>query len=108
MEEQPLPQKSRILRYLHSPFLIFCIFLFGFTLFSFLQEFQNIYFLYITNLMLFAFAGIVVPKYQISQDPILKFYVSIYHKQPPPVLPWQLPENIDPDVKVIVAKQKIE
>ena len=38
---------------------------------------------------------ICVLKYYISQNENLEFYVSIYHKVPAPVLPWQLPEDFD-------------
>ena len=105
---RPLPQKSLILRNLPTSYLSSFILLVAFILFSCVQEFQNTYFLHITSLMFIAIAGIVVPKHYISQDPILKFYVSVYHKQPPPILPWQLPENVDPNVKLIVTKLKIE
>ena len=106
-EEQPLSQKSRNLRYLT---LISCYLLFAFILiviFRFIQI-QNIYFLHILRLKFTVFGGILIPKYYISQDPTLKFYVSVYHHHPPPVLSWQLPENIDPDVKLIVANLKNE
>ena len=106
-EEQPLPQKSRILRYLN---LITCFMLFAFILIAILQfiQIQNIYFLHILCLKFTVFGGIIIPKYYISQDPILKFYVSVYHHHPPPVLSWQVPEHFDPDVKLIVANLKNE
>ena len=48
---------------------------------------------------------IILPKYYISQNPCLNLYVSVYHKQPPPILPWQLPENFDSDkVKLIYVQ----
>ena len=75
---------------------------------SFFSNVQNIYFSYILHLISVAFVHILLPKYYISQDPILRFYVSVYHHHPPPVLSWQLPENIDPDVKLIVANLKNE
>ena len=40
-------------------------------------------------------AFILVPKYYISQNRNLKLYASVYHHYPPPVLPWQLPDNFD-------------
>ena len=106
--EKQLPQKSHILRYLHSPFLISCFLLVVFIMISFFSNVQNIYFSYILHLISVAFVHILLPKYYISQDPILRFYVSVYHHHPPPVLSWQLPENIDPDVKLIVANLKNE
>ena len=38
---------------------------------------------------------ILIPKYYICQNHNLKLYVSVYHHHPPPVLPWQLPDNFD-------------
>ena len=47
---------------------------------------------------------IFIPKYYASQNPNLKLYIRFYHHQPPPVLPWQMPENFDPDsVKLTYA-----
>ena len=48
---------------------------------------------------------ILIPKYYVSQNPNLKLYVSLYYHQPPPILPWQLPLNFDPNsVKLIYVK----
>ena len=38
---------------------------------------------------------ILLPKYYINQNPNFKLYLNVYHHQPPPVLPWQLPGNFD-------------
>ena len=43
-----------------------------------------------TTLFIFVF------KYYINQNHNLKLYLSVYHQMPPPVLPWQLPDNFDP------------
>ena len=52
---------------------------------------------------------IVLPKCFINQNDNRKLYVSVYHLQPPPVLPWQLPENFDPNsVKLVFIKSKSE
>ena len=48
---------------------------------------------YLLNMVLFC---ILLPLYYINQVPALKLYVSVYHHQPPPVLPWQVPEHFDP------------
>ena len=48
---------------------------------------------YLCNMVLFC---ILLPLYYINQVPTLKLYVSVYHHQPPPVLPWQVPEHFDP------------
>ena len=50
---------------------------------------------------------LIMLKYLISQNPNLKLYVNVYHHQPPPVLPWQLPDDFDPgDIKILVVKSK--
>ena len=43
------------------------------------------------------YAWIFLPKYYINQNPSLKLYVNYYHHQPAPILPWQLPNNFNPD-----------
>ena len=48
---------------------------------------------YLFNMGLFC---ILLPLYYINQVPTLKLYASVYHHQPPPVLPWQVPEHFDP------------
>ena len=48
---------------------------------------------------------IFIPKYYASQNPNLKLYIRFYHHQPPPVLPWQLPENFDPDSVKLASVQ---
>ena len=55
-------------------------------------------------LFVIIFWFIFVPKCYIKQNSNLSFYVSVYHQQPPPILPWQLPHNFDPkSVKLVVA-----
>ena len=55
-------------------------------------------------LLLYIFWFIFVPKCYIKQNLNLAFYVSVYHQQPPPILPWQLPDNFDPkSVKLVIA-----
>lgn len=44
---------------------------------------------------------IIQPRYYISQNHNLKAYLSVYHHQPPPVLPWQLPDDFDPNSVVL-------
>ena len=52
---------------------------------------------------------IVLPKYFINQNDNLKLYASVYHLQPPPILPWQLPEHFDPNsVRLVFIKCKSE
>ena len=40
---------------------------------------------------------ILLPKYYIAQNENLELYVSVYHQIPAPVLPWQIPENFEPN-----------
>ena len=51
---------------------------------------------------------IIIPRYgMIEPNRNLKLYFSIYHHHPPPVLPWQLPTNFNPNsVKLIVVSSK--
>ena len=53
---------------------------------------------------------IVIPRYGVIEpNRHLKLYFSIYHRHPPPVLPWQLPTNFNPNsVKLIVVSSKVE
>ena len=58
-------------------------------------EMENFTFLHFHILLNIALIFILFPKYVISQNQNLQLYVSVYHYHPPPVLPWQLPENFD-------------
>ena len=51
---------------------------------------------------------IIIPRYGVIEpNRNLKLYFSIYHRHPPPVLPWQLPTNFDPNsVKLIVVSNE--
>ena len=61
---------------------------------------------YLFNMAIFC---IMLPKYYVNQNPSLKLYLSVYHHQPGPVLPWQLPNNFDPNsVKLICVQHKSE
>ena len=61
--------------------------------------FQNdsIIITHIQLLLYIATLGIFIPKYYISQDDKLQLYVNVYHQIPAPVLPWQLPDNFEPN-----------
>ena len=70
---------------------------------------ENFYILQIINILHVTIVYILVPSYNINQDSLLKFYVSVYHHQPPPVLPWQLPKNFHHDsIQLICAQPKNE
>ena len=54
--------------------------------------------LLITHAQLLLFTAticIFIPYIYIHQNENLILYVKLYHRIPPPVLPWQLPENFD-------------
>ena len=52
---------------------------------------------------------LIMLKYLISQNPNLKLYVNVYHHQPPPVLPWQLPDDFNSGgINIIIVKSKHE
>ena len=64
----------------------------------------NIYVLHIRNILSLFYDFILIPKIFINQNQNLKFYVSVYHWVPAPLLPWQLPKNSNLNsVKVVCA-----
>ena len=68
---------------------------------------NNLFIQHLHNLLNIAIVFICIPKYFINQNDNLKLYVSVYHHQPPPVLPWQLPSNFDPNsVKLITVQSQ--
>ena len=70
---------------------------------------HNIYSLHIFVISHVVLLFILIPKHYISQNQNLNLYLSVYHCQPPPVLPWQLPNNFDPNsVKLIFVQHKNE
>ena len=112
LRDQPSTTQPKIFKYLSSPCLITCyiimLFLFIF-IFTFFHEIPNIYLVHIMMPVNMTFLFILVPRYYINQDPNLKFYVSVYHYQPPPVLPWHLPKNFNhKSVKLLTVNPKNE
>jgi hypothetical protein len=70
---------------------------------------DNLYFQHLFNLLNNMILFICIPKYFINRNENLKLYVSVYHHHPPPVLPWQVPSNFDPNsVKLIIVQSKKE
>ena len=66
---------------------------------------KSLHLLHIKVILIMIFLFILMNKYYINQNLNLKLYVSVYHWQPPPVLPWQLPDNFDQNsVKLICVK----
>ena len=105
LEEETQPRTSRITR----KFL--CV-LFGITTFITTSVYlsyssNNLFIQHLHNLLNIAIVFICIPKYFINQNDNLKLYVSVYHHHPPPVLPWQLPSNFDPNsVKLITVQSQ--
>ena len=60
-------------------------------------EENHIFIAHLKHFVLMLYFLIFLPKYYIHQNPSLKLYVSYYHHQPAPILPWQVPNNFDPD-----------
>ena len=68
-------------------------------------EMENFTFLHFHILLNVVLIFVLFPKYVISQNQNLQLYVSVHHHHPPPVLPWQLPENFDSgSVKLIIVQ----
>ena len=44
---------------------------------------------------------IFITRYYFCQNPNFKLYLSFYHHQPSPVLPWQLPSDFDPNSVIL-------
>ena len=58
---------------------------------------KYIFIAHLKHFVLMLYFLIFLPKYYIHQNPSLKLYVKYYHYQPAPILPWQVPNNYDPD-----------
>ena len=61
------------------------------------RDYQDQVQLHVRVLFLMAIFFIVIFKYYINQNHNLKLYLRVYHQIPAPVLPWQLPDNFDPN-----------
>ena len=113
LREEPPTLYSKIFKYVPSKFLVCHIiltFLLGVSSFFSNYESLNIdYFIHVKSIITVTITSIIIPKYYINQNPNLKLYVDVYHHQPPPVLPWQLPKNFDQNsVKLICVKYNNE
>ena len=113
LREEPPTIYSKIFRYVPSKFLVFHIiltFFLGLSSFLSFRQSPNIdYFIHFKSIITVTFVSIIIPKYYINQNPNLKLYVNVYHHQPPPVLPWQLPKNFDHNsVKLICVRYSDE
>ena len=76
-------------------------------LLSYMNTEKNFYYQHLRTLLNNVILFICIPKYFINQNENCKLYVSVYDHHPPPVLPWQLPTNFDPNsVKLIVVQFK--
>ena len=66
---------------------------------------NNLFIRHLFNLLNIVIFCICIPKYFINRNENLKLYASVYHRYPPPVLPWQLPSNFDSNsVKLLYVK----
>ena len=105
IKESSSPRKPCSNVMFFSFFLIFLLSLVFFLMFNNVKDEQ----IFITNVLYHIALSIFLiflPRYYISQNPCLKLYVSVYHHQPPPILPWGLPENFDLNsVKLICVQQ---
>ena len=71
------------------------------------NQLSSIIFLHIRTLLNVTIIHICIPKYYISKNQNMKLYLRVYHHQPPPVLPWQLPQNfVRNSVKLIIVSDK--
>ena len=76
-------------------------------LLSYMNTEKNFYYQHLRTLLNNVILFICIPKYFINQNENCKLYVSVYGHHPPPVLPWQLPTNFDPNsVKLKVVQLK--
>merc|ERR1719266_644101 len=103
MKESTESQESLAKYYVY---IIICSFLacITFTLFSKLQH-ATVLIAHFVHLMSFTLFWIVLPTYYIHQNSNLKLYVKTHLHYPPPILPWQLPEDFNPgSVRLYVVK----
>ena len=79
-----------------------------FLIFNF-DDNHEIIFLNVFLLFHVAILFIFLMRYTSCQNSNFKLYLSVYHQYPPPVLPWQLPQNFDPtSVKLKLVLYKNE
>ena len=109
-----LPENSlkvRLKKYLK--FSLWC-FLLGLSvllqqIFYFYIVLDGILIYHIWYLYYLLFWNIFLPKGYINQNSTLALYVKVYHHQPPPILPWQIPHNFDQrTVKLVTVPWKNE
>ena len=96
IDQKPLKARFKVMtsfKYILTSFIVTIIF--TLTLLLPLHETTNIYSVHIKVILIMTTLFIFLNKYYINKIPNLKLYASVYHWQPPPVLPWQLPTNFD-------------
>lgn len=108
--KEPEIKKDRILGSLKFVFCFFiAVLIIAISVVSPFDDTSNIYLIHVKIILFTIIIFIFIPKYYINQNDKLKLYVSVYHRVPAPVLPWQLPKNFDQkSVKLTYAKYKIE
>ena len=108
--KEPEIKRDRILGSLKFVFCFFiAVLIIAISVVSPFDDTSNIYLIHVKIILFTIIIFIFIPKYYINQNDKLKLYVSVYHRVPAPVLPWQLPKNFDQkSVKLTYAKYKIE
>ena len=108
--KEPEIKKNRILGSLKFVLCWFiAVLIIAISVVSSFDDTYNIYLIHVKIILFTIIVFIFIPKYYISQDDKLKLYVSVYHRIPAPVLPWQLPKDFDQNsVKLTCVKYKIE
>ena len=108
--KEPEIKTNRILGSLKFVFCFFiAVLIIAISVVSPFDDTSNIYLIHVKIILFTIIIFIFIPKYYINQNDKLKLYVSVYHRVPAPVLPWQLPKNFDQkSVKLTYAKYKIE
>ena len=107
LDEQEQSSNSKIVKFIPVCFAIFSL-VTASLLISKLDK-DNLFFQHLINLLNIFILCICMPQYFINRNENFKLYVSVYHHQPPPVLPWQLPSNFDSNsVKLLYVKSNEE
>ena len=107
LDEQAQSRNSIYVKFMSVCFAIF----FFVTASALIRKFHNdnLFFQHLFQLLNIVTLFICIPKYFINRNENFKLYVSVYHRHPPPVLPWQLPFSFDPNsVKLIIVQSKKE
>ena len=111
IKEPKKPRKFGFRSFWSTKFVIFSIIAVTLVTMSIILEANDVplFTLHVHILFNITIVHICLPKYYISQNENLKLFFNTYHHQPPPVLPWQLPTNFDPNsAKFLYVKSNRE